>query len=532
MAEAVTRSQAVQCVGCHASDPQDGRILFCLHVACCQCLRDFLTSKGAVECVQCQTITTPPDGVELIRFLPHSKRYLRSLVASGSWDHHSQEHDPRRPVYCDFCDEMNPSTATHLCLECGQAALCAKDAESHTRKRLYRTHTVRPLGSLVEHSPQAGEACLIHTDSLLTSYCLSCEALLCPRCLLKGHSSCSMSSIQEAAAECRRKLKSAIASVAIQPGAHGSTLGTNLTAPIISCIDDALDCISRSLDEMTSNAESVSADITATFEEVEVILLRQKDEMLHYADRLHWHSQVPMEKNRIELESLRAEYSATLQVVEALTESTSSDVDLLKLSTSPLPYIKDLSAKISRHVVRMEQPKLSARVNEVALTATKLHVSDVIHVSADGITSNDQHASVSSEAVSSNFPVQLTAMCSGSSPTEALPKFAYCGETFPVKMNLPPPTALLKAPSGEVREVKLPAHSRVASVTIPVHVRNAGTHTFSACFPGGTMVTREIIAVEPATLSKSLEAAVQGENSTVSYGNTLLVLFLLCLLAL
>eukprot|EP00117_Sycon_ciliatum_P016429 scpid97355/ scgid6091/ E3 ubiquitin-protein ligase TRIM33; Ectodermin homolog; RET-fused gene 7 protein; Transcription intermediary factor 1-gamma; Tripartite motif-containing protein 33 len=212
------------CVFCSAKQPEDGRFLHCLHVSCVGCLNDNLTSEGCIECGTCNEETKPRlPGVAISKLLVSS----RFGTSEASDEVTGEQETP----LCDFCETNSAKAATHECEECDGILLCTTHAQDHSKKRVFRTHSVTELNATSSGNSDTGRkqvqySCPLHGKHEVTDFCRTCQVVACEQCLLRGHRQHDVVSLSETAAEQRVVLRNEL------PRSDGQTaLQTAHTSP-------------------------------------------------------------------------------------------------------------------------------------------------------------------------------------------------------------------------------------------------------------------------------------------------------------
>ena len=161
------RDESFLCVFC-GRPPEEGKVLDCLHAACCRCVMGRVSEHTTVVCVSCQHSTPVTTGPAAL-----SCHHVETVSEEGG------------EVACSECDDDDDaSPAVSLCQTCGQA-LCEFHVTSHRRTKRTKHHVlvgVSERGKQVE----GPTSCQIH-GGLVDLYCTACRKPICAMCVPFGH---------------------------------------------------------------------------------------------------------------------------------------------------------------------------------------------------------------------------------------------------------------------------------------------------------------------------------------------------------
>ncbi|XP_076359430.1 E3 ubiquitin-protein ligase TRIM45-like isoform X2 [Tachypleus tridentatus] len=105
-------------------------------------------------------------------------------------------HSTSKPFKCDLCTVS--AEATNYCQHCA-AFLCSFCAEAHRRQKQSSSHTLWTSEEARKKEVFTGRTkhtCLLHTSSVVTSWCEVCQHVLCDNCKLDNHADHEVSDLR------------------------------------------------------------------------------------------------------------------------------------------------------------------------------------------------------------------------------------------------------------------------------------------------------------------------------------------------
>ncbi|XP_013777258.1 tripartite motif-containing protein 45-like [Limulus polyphemus] len=136
------------------------------------------TRAFTVLCPTCESIVdVNRDGV---RGLTPNYLLQRKLTSDNL-------HNTSKLFKCDLCTVS--AEATNYCQDCA-VFLCSFCAEAHRRQKQSSSHSLWTLEEASEKEVFTGHTkhtCLLHTSSVVTSWCETCQHMLCGNCKLDNH---------------------------------------------------------------------------------------------------------------------------------------------------------------------------------------------------------------------------------------------------------------------------------------------------------------------------------------------------------
>ena len=186
MESSETGSQGQACVVCKRFQPQDGKLLTCLHAVCVACLQDCVCSDGWIVCAVCPVRTLCSHrGIDLGKQLPDARPLLYPHSDFGKTEdgNHSQPAEGRdaKTTLCVVClDNDEEMEGNYCCGHCDRGPLCQSHAEKHTKKRSCHDHQIHRV---FEQYPDENSQCLYHPRYYVISFCQTCRRCICSKCL-------------------------------------------------------------------------------------------------------------------------------------------------------------------------------------------------------------------------------------------------------------------------------------------------------------------------------------------------------------
>eukprot|EP00117_Sycon_ciliatum_P003493 scpid54847/ scgid8263/ E3 ubiquitin-protein ligase TRIM33; Ectodermin homolog; RET-fused gene 7 protein; Transcription intermediary factor 1-gamma; Tripartite motif-containing protein 33 len=332
------------CVFCSAKQPEDGRFLHCLHVSCARCLKEHLTPGGCVECEACSIETKPG-----FPSVPISKQLVSSRFGTSepSEEFPCGEHDI--PV-CDFCETNAAKAATHECEDCDGAFLCWTHAQDHSKKRVFRTHSVTELNATSSGNSDTGRkqvqySCPLHGKHEVTDFCRTCQVVACEQCLLRGHRQHDVVSLSETAAEQRVVLGNEL------PANDGhtawQTAHTSSEIPL-SKLTTMKSALEEEVTHSNNEATAASKVITEAFSGVRSLLDQREAELLILVDAVRWKQQRAAENQLHRLDIIEQKNTTAVEIGKFLTseESVGCDAEVMLLAPLVLSKMKSFKSDI------------------------------------------------------------------------------------------------------------------------------------------------------------------------------------------
>ena len=249
----------------HYTEP---KVLPCLHYYCKQCILEVALRTGTnkpFSCPECRKETTLPEGgVEELKtaFFVHR---LKSMYFTVERVHGKVE------VKCEGCTD-SVDKAEAFCRQCAMF-ICKECVKSHKRMKSFASHEVDSLEDLkqgrarqiaVKEPPTKN--CHIHEEPLIV-YCFDCNTLICHHCTAKVHRDHNFEFSKIAAPDTKKNLLGELASL------------KQVTDNLSSAVED----IQTTKQEVEAQGDSVANTIHTSFNELQQILEKRKNELLHEA---------------------------------------------------------------------------------------------------------------------------------------------------------------------------------------------------------------------------------------------------------
>ena len=251
----------------HYTEP---KVLPCLHYYCKQCILKLALRTGTnkpFSCPECRKETILPEGsVEELKtaFFVHR---LKSMYSTAERVHGKVE------AKCEGCTD-SVDKAEAFCRQCAMF-ICKECVKSHKRMKSFASHEVDSLEDLkqgrareivVKEPPT--KKCHIHEEPLIV-YCFDCNALICPHCTAKVHRDHIFEFSKIAARDTKKNLLEELGSL----------------KQVTDNLSSAVENIQTTKQEVEAQGDSVTNTIHTSFNELQQILEKRKNELLHEASR-------------------------------------------------------------------------------------------------------------------------------------------------------------------------------------------------------------------------------------------------------
>ena len=248
----------------HYTEP---KVLPCLHYYCKQCILKLALRTGTnkpFSCPECRKETTLPEGgVEELKtaFFVHR---LKSMYFTVERVHGKMD------VKCEGCTDSGDK-AEAFCRQCAMF-ICKECAKSHKRMKSHEVDSLEDLKQgrarqiAVKEPPTKN--CHIHEEPLIV-YCFDCNTLICHHCTAKVHRDHNFEFSKIAAPDTKKNLLEELASL------------KQVTDNLSSAVED----IQTTKQEVEAQGDSVANTIHTSFNELQQILEKRKNELLHEALR-------------------------------------------------------------------------------------------------------------------------------------------------------------------------------------------------------------------------------------------------------
>ena len=381
-----TNSQSrrgTSCIKCNVFQPHGGKLLSCMHLICAGCCRDEIAQdSNTIKCMSCSAITKAVvSGVGIADQLMSSEPYLykASDAALASDPAGNQADEPK--LCCEFCDEDDTSAVTHECGDCDAAPLCQKHAEKHLRMRMFIGHVVTKLNSeqrsdgrrrLVTRSTR----CLVHKHNYVVTFCKTCSHSICSQCLAVGHHGHTVATLSSVAAERLSAVRAAIGPSSESLQSASQSANSMETPPI----QDMLNAVSGEMEEIRKEAETASRVVTEMFGQVDAIVQKKREQLLHQINTIHW-QQLEVRQSRQQcLHGIEECYGTVTQLVKCMTGGDMDDEDVIRFSGSVLSNLTKMSSDIDSEKTPLQRGRIRAAPIAEALRELEKQVQSLVLV--------------------------------------------------------------------------------------------------------------------------------------------------------
>ena len=255
----------IVCAICHDHYSQP-KILPCLHYYCKGCILKLALRTGTEKpfpCPECRKEITLPEGNE--DNLPSAFFVDRLKVR-----YTKLEKALNREVECEMCTTSQVEVEK-FCPQCNKF-LCGECVKSHQRMNAFDGHTIHPLKEALKvgvnnlsKDPPA-KKCFIH-DEWMKVFCFDCNRVICRDCTVKDHKDHDFEFNQIAALKMKNELMNSLKPLIEMEITLSHALKETLTTQ----------------HNLKAQGSSVAADIEASFQELQVIVERRKQQLLEEA---------------------------------------------------------------------------------------------------------------------------------------------------------------------------------------------------------------------------------------------------------
>ena len=305
--------------------------------------------------------------------------YKASDAAPASDPAGNQAEEPK--LCCEFCEEDDTSAVTHECEDCYAAPLCQKHAEKHSRMRMFIGHVVTKLNSeqrsdgrrsLVTRSTR----CLVHKHNDVVTFCRTCSHSICSQCLATGHGGHTFDTLSSVAAERLSALHAAIG----QPNESLQSASQSANSMETPPIQDMLNAVSGEMEEIRKEAETASRVVTETFGQVDAIIQKKRQQLLHQINTIHWQQLEVTESKQQRLYGIEECYGTVTQLVKCMTGGDMDDGVVISFSGSVLSNLTKMSSDIDSEKTPLQRGRIRAAPIAEALRELEKQVHSLVLV--------------------------------------------------------------------------------------------------------------------------------------------------------
>ena len=381
-----TNSQSrrgTSCIKCNVFQPHAGKLLSCMHLICAGCCREEIAQdSNTIKCVSCSAITKAVvSGVGIVDQLMSSEPHLykASDVVPASDAAGSLAEEPK--LSCELCDEDDSSAVTHKCENCDTALLCQKHAEKHSRKKMFIGHVVTKLNSEQRSDGRrrlvtSSTRCLVHKHNDVVTFCKTCSHSICTQCLATGHHGHTVATLSSVAAERLSAVRAAIVPANESLQSASQSANSMETPPI----QDMLNAVSGEMDEIRKEAEAASRVVTETFGQVDAIIQKKREQLLHQINTIHWQQLEVRESKQQRLYGIEECYGTVTQLVKCMTGGDMDDEDVIRFSGSVLSNLTKMSSDIDSEKTPLQRGRIRAAPIAEALRELEKQVQSLVLV--------------------------------------------------------------------------------------------------------------------------------------------------------
>ena len=375
--------RGTSCIKCNVFQPHGGKLLSCMHLICAGCCRDEIAQgSNTIKCVSCSAITKAVvSGVGIADQLMSSEPYLykASDAALASDPAGNQADEPK--LCCEFCDEDYASAVTHECEDCDAAPLCQKHAEKHLRMRMFIGHVVTKLNSEQRSDGRRrletrSTRCLVHKHNDVVTFCKTCSHSICSQCLATGHHGHTVVTLSSVAAERLTAVRAAIGPRNESLQSASQSANSMETPPI----QDILNAVRGEMKEIRKEAETASRVVTETFGQVDAIVQKKRQQLLHQINTIHWQQLEVRESKQQRLYRIEECYGTVTQLVKCMTGGDMDEEDVIRFSGSVLSNLTKMSSDIDSEKTPLQRGRIRAAPVAEALRELEKQVQSLVLV--------------------------------------------------------------------------------------------------------------------------------------------------------
>ena len=352
----------MSCIKCNVFQPHDGKLLSCMHLICAGCCREEIAQdSNTIKCLSCSAITKAMvRGVGIVDQLMSSEPHLYKASEVAAPQDAAGELAEGLKLVCELCDEDEESVATHECEKCCAALLCKKHAERHSRTRMFIGHVVTKLNSEQRSDGQRRlvtrfTRCLVHKHNEVSTFCRTCSHSVCSHSLTSGHQGHTMEKISLVAAERLSAVRAAMRSTSSDSlESAGQTAGSTGALPI----QDMLNAVRDEMEEIRKEAEAACIVVTKTFDQVDAIIQKKRQQLLDLINTIHWHQLEARESKQQRLYGIEECYGTVTQLVKCMTGGDMDDEDVIRFSGPVLLNLKKMYSDIDSEKTPLQRGEI------------------------------------------------------------------------------------------------------------------------------------------------------------------------------
>ena len=369
-----TSQHRLSCAKCDILQPENGKVLGCFHIICPGCATDSLDPQSnCIKCSFCGDVTEPlVNGVPLVEQLPSCEPSLYNSADTTTQLIAAATGGGQERRLCDLCDEGSEGEATHSCERCNGTFLCAKHAESHSRRRAFTGHVVEVLSGgqrrgKVSTLGAESARCFFHKNSDVVTFCTTCSHAVCAECISSGgHKGHTMQSLLSAAQKERSSVK-------ILAESMSESSDATPTSPL-KAISSLIEAASQEMEEMREEASTASTVVTDTFDHIESVLQKKRQEVLQKIDKTHWHQLEVSESRQQGLYRLEETHATLVQLTESLTRGEMRETEVFRSAG----MLKKGLGKMKSDLLTAQAPQSRTRITAMPSTANIRQIEDEI----------------------------------------------------------------------------------------------------------------------------------------------------------
>ena len=495
------------CVKCNTFQPKDGKLLGCAHLICAGCGREEIAQDtNTIKCLSCAAITKAVvSGVGVVDQLMSCEPYLYQAPLDDA----AGKVRETSTLCCEFCDEDDAASATHECQACGGALLCRKDAERHSRKKIYAGHVVKEFrreqraDSRHRHVTSSAR-CLVHKHNDVVTFCKTCSHSICSQCLAAGHQGHTMVTLSSVAAEQLSAVRAAMGSSSESLQSASQSAGS-METPTIQVM---LASVSDDMDEIRQEAEAASRVVTDMFDQVEAIIQQKRQELLRQIDTIQWQQLEARERKQQRLYGIEENYSTLTQLVKCMTGGEMDDEDVIRISGLVISNLAKMRSDLDLERAPLPRSKISA--TPVSLHELETQVQSLV------LVKESPPIDVTKIIVTLTDKVYLG--------EQSMIRLAFPGVTNTSTQSL---TAKISQPSGGSHNVQLADLSDSSGaelvMLVPFTLTDVGRHSLEICDTFGNMKSvpfechrRAAPTLDPRTCSPLITLSENNHVATCS----------------
>ena len=145
-------------------------------------------------------------------------------------------------------------------------------------------------------------------------------------------------------------------------------------------IQDMLNAVSGEMEEIRKEADTASRVITETFGQVDAIVQRKRQQLLHQINTIHWQQLEARESKQQRLYGIEECYGTVTQLVKCMTGGNMDDEDVIRFSGPVLSNLTKMPSDIDSEKTPLQRGRIRAAPIAEALRELEKQVQSLVLV--------------------------------------------------------------------------------------------------------------------------------------------------------